>query len=163
MFFFISDCCSHMSQENYRIEELCVNRFNIWNSSVILVWSGNTVLVSWHCSLLVLCAEHKSLIIKSSYLLKFYQHNFISILVFESSSIWNTLKLLTQTDTFLWVISTQTQRHDAVLNVVDINEQLLLIMFSHNLHVDVQLWHVIVLLMQWNPNFSNSRFLYSLA
>lgn len=46
--FFISDCSSHMSQENYRIEELCFNWFNIRNSSVILVWSGNTVLVSYY-------------------------------------------------------------------------------------------------------------------
>ena len=44
--FLLLDCSSYLSQENYRIEELRVNWINIWNSSVVLVWSRNTILVS---------------------------------------------------------------------------------------------------------------------
>ena len=46
VFFLLLDCSSYLSQENYRIEELRVNWINIWNSSVVLVWSRNTILVS---------------------------------------------------------------------------------------------------------------------
>ena len=47
IFFLLLDCSSYLSQENYRIEELRINWINIWNSSVVLVWSRNTILVSW--------------------------------------------------------------------------------------------------------------------
>lgn len=92
MFFFISDCCSYMSQENYRIEELCFDRFNIWNPSIILVWSGNTVLVS-SCSLLLLCAEHKtSSSNHPAHDIFFFKVNLSALLrVFEISSVQNTL------------------------------------------------------------------------
>ena len=46
VFFLLLDCSSYLSQENYRIEELRINWINIWNSSVVLVWSRNTILVS---------------------------------------------------------------------------------------------------------------------
>ena len=47
IFSLLLDCSSYLSQENYRIEELRINWINIWNSSVVLVWSRNTILVSW--------------------------------------------------------------------------------------------------------------------
>ena len=53
VFFLLLDCSSYLSQENYRIEELRVNWINIWNSSVVLVWSRNTILVSWATIILV--------------------------------------------------------------------------------------------------------------
>ena len=126
MFFFISDCCSYMSQENNRIEELCLDRFNIWNPSIILVWSGNTVLVScWQFELLLLCAEHT---LSSSHPAHVFEISSIQTLC----TLWHKVTLSCGTHICCGQFYSDTN-NAVVFIVVNTNKQVPLIMANNNL------------------------------